>query len=87
MRPLTYSNTSHVIVYRIGEAAQKGATPIQIHLMLLFIASFADPSLILMYSNTSHVIVYPGRPREAHDPDLIQIHLMLLFIHFGGGIL
>ena len=84
-RSLRYSNTSHVIVYRFIPISTPCSTPIQIHLMLLFIPY---PPLInfgIVYSNTSHVIVYPTDASLLPFWKEIQIHLMLLFIRAAGA--
>ena len=75
-----YSNTSHVIVYRLFAPSPLRPSQIQIHLMLLFIVLNSVDSTLAEYSNTSHVIVYPGWIYYQPAGRLIQIHLMLLFI-------
>ena len=79
--PEVYSNTSHVIVYHILSSPYSPPTRIQIHLMLLFIATRRRLEFMIMYySNTSHVIVYPLWIPGCILRSAIQIHLMLLFI-------
>ena len=75
-----YSNTSHVIVYRLFAPSPLRPSQIQIHLMLLFIVLNSVDSTLAEYSNTSHVIVYPGWIYYKPAGRIIQIHLMLLFI-------
>ena len=57
----SYSNTSHVIVYRLRPSLTFQEIYIQIHLMLLFIVLHPISFCRYLDSNTSHVIVYPIR--------------------------
>ena len=77
------SNTSHVIVYPVRIMALFPSVPIQIHLMLLFIAS-AERSGRCRRSIQIHLMllfISPGRS-TCRTRSAIQIHLMLLFIGY-----
>ncbi len=60
----SYSNTSHVIVYRLRPSLTFQEIYIQIHLMLLFIVLHPISFCRYLDSNTSHVIVYLAADRS-----------------------
>ena len=56
-------------------------SPIQIHLMLIFIPFASRSRLTNAYSNTSHVNLYHFGESKRNLETAIQIHLMLIFIY------
>ena len=78
-----YSNTSHVLIYRLGILRMNKYSIIQIHLMFLFIGLFAWGNLLsnniqihLMFLFIPVEVITVGVVKQ------IQIHLMFLFIAF-----